>query len=820
MLVSPFRVDDSQWPEVKLINSYAGLWVCLRLLVRGLSFLVVTWTTVVLLGGFVSILPKEDFWSLTVITLIEIVWLGDATTEDKERAAGYSASAWKPVGRAFIGDSLDAIGTGVSLGRFAALSVIILPRLVALAVHVLVHTIVLAFFSLVLFNFGLLFTTGLSLWRLIQHSYDKVDGDPSEANMSPALRVLYTLVVAQGVAFLYTAILFRMGGKIAADVAKEYDFEGEDVILVSGYLAEALNADIAEGSNLVTYAVSMMGCDKYPAEHGFGMRILGALLWTSSRAPSNKFDGQRMMIRLLIGGSSPSSQTLQEALLQMLNYSRCDARTRECAARIVAHVADTIHLEKFPRGIQCISSLLETFEEYHHRALCLNPDPNYSAVPEEEDYRAVLLQGLHIIWVLAADQNNCRFIGEARGLLPKIMAPLTSDLLHQVGGRGAWLDVVEGSLKVMSRLTAAPGEAGSMLRRDISINKEAIGAMISILKSRDCDGMLIPTLEILTRLELDPESKQDFIEMLVDTFTGSESDGTSESDGADSARASAGKALAILSSQGGSNATIILTANGDTVDRLAAQLVHFTGDDSACLESAAEILENLCIHYTRPDEDEHLKKLKQAMTNVVMPKLLRDILLGEGARRRGTEADTTGFSSPLGDIEDQQDNVHNSNSSSSNETQQQRQRRKLHAALLSLCVTVWNTFISGDQDLSLHFDAFSLLKKLKEIVARNSDPTASCLTLIKVTSRMVIAIMKHRGSYPKQDLQDLVGALCRASKRMILVDGSTVFSSGDKSTTKDVRSLASLVQEASEIVRLYEAEELQVMSPMSVGGPS
>ncbi|KAM3279784.1 hypothetical protein ACQJBY_046886 [Aegilops geniculata] len=814
-------VDDSRWAEVDIANSYALFMGYLSMAVKGLGFLVLTWTTVVLLGGFIDDLQNNDFWCLTFITLAQTAGIFDVFLTEN---------------LSYIGDAFS----GIAYVAYAGMSYNIWRTVHALVFVILLCPLVAVYMG------GLVVSAVLSVWRLIQQDYH-ADG---VRNLKKALVVLYSLVLLQGVIFCYKIINGWAKGSIVNTVVDQRGFDKDCRDGMSDYIRETMigcekDPSSVKGRNLITYAVGLMG-SKSPDDYISGVRILDAFAkkleaevkGVKGVCYPHKYTGENILKKYLIM-SAPSPGIVQKLLQTLGRISIYDRQTRGCATRVVASIAHDIHLEKYPKAIGYISSLLDTYEEYStlqpYRGDWLyetyEQDFKQISLPANQDgiveqgdydvglaetykklleversdhdllqaYKRLVEQGFRILRKLAANNDNCRVMLGTPCLLPKIMAPVTSGLLHHRNEDGrmkhidnvACYSIVEGSMKVIAQLTAATGQIGTKLRDEISCSMGLITAMRTILECKECNEMLQKiAIWILTHLHQDEntspghEGTQEFITMLVDIMT-------HDKKYKEARRVVAAKALVALSSETGS-ARIIMESNNNVIHSLTRLIV----EKQRCSQMAAEILENVCIHCN--GDVQSLKTLKEAMP-IVVPKLLEEILFWPKEDRHigGTEVDRL---IPEPDVENQCDDSPDNGQANNNSSSAQQQGYSSFR-MLSRCVTIWGALISADQDLTDLFTVIppggggiSFVMKLKEIVEKHEHPRPVCLRIRKLVCKMVISMMNPKGSYVNDGLTSLMAALSSASDDMFIIDGYMVFGQ------RPFRSLASLVEEAQVLV--------------------
>ncbi|CAM0943461.1 unnamed protein product [Alopecurus aequalis] len=812
---------------------------------------------------------KKDFWCLTFITLLQMAGIFDVALNEKLRyminsAMGLVAGIYLGVmGKAGPCSSAQDVAS-----RLVLASALVIVQLVVFATLLCP----LAF----IYVFGILISAGLSLWRLIEHDY--LGNSEGEApNLVPALDTLYYLALLQGVLFLYKFSLGYTGKWLVKEVATKCD--DSEIELVKRYLRETRSGcekdpSFAKGRNLITHAVDMIGSHS-PSECDAGVKILytaisivernlnqlvvdGRKSSDDYREEKYTFSEQQKLMKHLLLSTSSSRHILQKLLETLDSRGTHDRATRNKAAMIVERIALDIKLEQFPGRIEHISSLIGTFQEYsvaepfqRERQSDISENtwelsarrlPPSQRVHRElhKAYKELLLQGLCILWKLAADGNNCRIMSDTQDLVSKIMAPVTSDLLqHTIDNHGAWSDIVEGSMKVMIQLTGAPGETGTKLRHEISSCKEAINTLLRIISCKKCNqGLKQRAIQILTQLYMDTESsrcgaefvvisscsREDFVRILVDIFTHDNKSVT--------IRKYAGAALSVLCFHGGISdaTTVIETGGGDVIDSLAKVLVH--DKNTTCRQTAATILQHLCTQYTK--DNACSGKLKKAIADA-MPEVIGEILRCGEPKHNGKEAGQDGFAKTKIDIENQCDNSQGQEFFSSTSSHPQNDEHDVDkvlqaikesiwssnilSSLLSLCGTVMDMFIPElAPDLARQFHESSFIDNLKDIVDKKSDhPTVENLLLLKTIGKMVISTMKHNGGnlVRQDDLRSLIAALSSTSNKMLELDYSMVFQSANSCGTIEFTTvtpsklngctLASIVEEAQELHGMMSA---------------
>ncbi|KAK3136764.1 hypothetical protein QOZ80_5BG0442130 [Eleusine coracana subsp. coracana] len=536
----------SRPPEERFINSHAAYMGYLLMGVKGLSFLLLTWSTVVLLGDFVSMLDKKDFWSVTMITLMQTAGIFDVFMNQRLSKLGYSYFAL--LGSKF-NNQPDPEFEGLSrvlvlvitvawilmmLGQLLALSIVLLPLAV-------------------LYSLGLYICIVIALWRLVQRDYHGGAADSSDAaNLKPALDVLYSLAVVQGSLFCYRTAYAFAGRGAAKKVIDKYKMTDLRVIdAVQDYFHETRSGcdkdpSFCKDRDLITYAVSLMVPGSPEGDSFYsGVSVLDAII------VAERWGRRRKEIEHLLLGSGQLSN-IPHKLLCTLDSKRVGTEMKTRAARIVKHIAGCVNLEQYPSGI--------------HRVVCLLPTSPQDCCVNTDETELMQL-GMGILVELATATDNCRIMSNTDGFLSRFVVPLIPVLDANSSPYLASETMASGSLKLIARLIAVPGDTGIKMRCEISSNSDLIYDMESIVDINrvDCDSELrAAAATILRDLSMDilswkiaSGSRGISIMVLLGTFF----DDTTDR----STKISAGEKLATLSLQSTSNAERILKANGDVV---------------------------------------------------------------------------------------------------------------------------------------------------------------------------------------------------------------------------------------------------------------
>ncbi|THG06865.1 hypothetical protein TEA_023994 [Camellia sinensis var. sinensis] len=539
--VSPSETQTQvRAPEQKL-TLFALRLAVLEKAATGLGKLAFIWATVVLLGGFAITLGKTDFWVITIILLIEgtrifsrsheLEWQHQATWSIAD--VGINSFRLIRSSSHCIIKTIKAIFKPIDLVRkqsqrgrevnqsthlasrknwdqkkmptrtWVASDVPLFPyaQRVFSAKHVsrLMDWLQVA---------SALTCTGLSLMRLIRHNYGEIaKGDTDKRNRRSALNIFYALALAEALLFLLEKAYWKWNViyyKVLDEVNKECELGASGMVSIKRFFYDSysrcVNGSIFDGlkMDMVSFAIDLLDSNSLD-EQLIGVRILHKF------SMNQRFSDDTLQ---KIGITFP----VIERLVEMLNWKDPqEEEIRKSAAEILTKLAgkkqNSLRVAGIPGAMESISSLLQN-QRTHSIA---NEISEKRIVHDHENYSFSTFNhlGLLILKKLARDHDNCGKIGNARGLLPKIIDFTHAEerLLKDETATQSQILTVRRSLQVLKMLARTTGTNGEQLRREISEVVFTISNIRDILRYGEKHPMLQQLgIEILTSLAMEEDA--------------------------------------------------------------------------------------------------------------------------------------------------------------------------------------------------------------------------------------------------------------------------------------------------------------------------
>ncbi|KQK21594.1 uncharacterized protein LOC100845964 isoform X2 [Brachypodium distachyon] len=622
-------------PPEKRLTLFALRLAVLEKAASGLGTLAFAWATVVLLGGFASDLTNTDFWCVTVILVgegarvfsrsHELEWQHHATLTSTAGGALRSSSR---VIRRFVHALAAPDDTRARAAQFQRQVVLLMKQRTwhAPDVSLLPYTgwvFLSKRIGRVLNWLQVLSASAcvaLSVMRLWKHDYFGAGAENKKDNMRPALLLFYTVALVEASLFLLEKLywIWKVSVcKLLDQVSADCDLGAYGLVSLKRFFYDAysrcISGSIFDGikMDLVTFAEELILSD-FLDEQLIGVRIL-------QRFANSKSGSAGDTLRKV--GTNPRSI---ERVVEMLNWKRPEEEeVRWCAAEVVSKLAgkrqNALRVSGIPGAIESVMSLLYT----GRGAPASAGDPQALAAGahgRSYDYLQFNLLGLRILKKLSRDHDNCGKIGNARGLLARIIGftHASQPLLRNPLAPDSQVRAVKRALQVVKMLVYTTGATGKALRRDVAENVFTVSNLRGILQhgQQHMDLQKL-AMDILTGLAMDDRAKEmivstgGVVKLLLSIFAVNVN-----ADECELGREAA-ETLAMLALESEAGCSAILKRD-DVLD----QLVSALDDKDVRSLNAARVLRSLCAY----SGDEHRTRLS-AVTKA-MPAVLRGTMTG------------------------------------------------------------------------------------------------------------------------------------------------------------------------------------------------
>ncbi|CAL9044088.1 uncharacterized protein LOC135673315 [Musa acuminata AAA Group] len=637
--------SSKQAPEKKL-TLFAFRLALLEKSASGLGTLAFVWATVVLLGGFAIKLEGKDFLFVTIILVIEstrifsrsheLEWqhqsastLGGAGTYSFRALQSSSRLFFRALSAAFnpfsvlrrhgdrsrrptrsnraVGSSRDDSAVESTAQRtWHGPDVPLIPYAgwVFMSKNI---SRVLSWLQLL----SALACVALSLLRLIQQDYGNVEQD--SRNRKPALNLFYALALAEALIFLMEKAYWTwriLYCNLLETVSRECELGEGGIVSIRRFFydayAKCIDGSVFDGlkMDLVTFAKELLNSE-FRDEQLIGAQVLEKFV------KSAKFADDTLR---KIG----TSTWVIERLVEMLNWKNPgEEEIRRCAAEIVSKLAgkrtNVLRVAAIPGAMESISSLL-------HGGKTSNMTPHEMSKRSDAadgtnyDFSVFNLLGLLILKKLAADHDNCWKIGNARGLLPKIidLTSASKTLLRNDRAPDSQIRTVKRSLQVVKMLVSTTGSTGKFLRQEISEIVFTVSNIREIIQNGESHMVLQKLgIEVLKNLAMDDNAKEKIgstggiTKLLLSSFL---RPGFTEDQNLLSNEA--GVTLAVLTLESINNCDRVLKEK-EVLEQLMGALT-----EPVLRINASRILRNLCA-YSRAECSDRIGRMTAAMPTVL-----------------------------------------------------------------------------------------------------------------------------------------------------------------------------------------------------------